>query len=335
MPEPPRVLVVLDPVVPFADLFDTAACSRIERAARWKTPGRAHSAQDLPDDDLKEVEVILAGWGMPVLDEGFLERAPNLRAVLYAAGSVKSFVTDAAWARGIQVSSGAWANALPVAEYALAAILFAGKDAFGLREHYRDQRTEDGLRTDYRSVGNYHSTIGIIGASRIGRRVLRLLRQHDLERLVYDPFLSDGEAMELGARKVELDELLALSDVVSVHAPELPGTRHMLDERRLALLRDGATVINTARGSLIDTEALTKHLEAGRLKAILDVVDPMPSADSQLFTLPNVFLTPHVAGSFGNELRRLGDSAVAELERYASGRALVHVVTQRELARSA
>ncbi|HTJ71664.1 MAG TPA: hydroxyacid dehydrogenase [Actinospica sp.] len=335
MPEPPRVLVVLDPAVPFADLFDADACSRVERVARWKTPGSAYGADALPADELAETDVILAGWGMPVLDEDFLRRAPRLRAVLYAAGSVKRFVTDAAWARGVQVSSAAWANALPVAEYALAAILLAGKDAFGLREHYRSRRSEEGLRSDFRHVGNYRGTVGIVGASMIGRRVLRLLREHDLERLVYDPFLSELEAAELGARKVELDELCARSDIVSVHAPELPETRHMLDARRLALVRDGATVINTARGSLIDTDALTEQLAAGRLNAILDVVEPMPSPDSPLFTLPNVFLTPHVAGSFGNELRRLGDSAVAELERYAAGRALVHVVSRRELARSA
>ena len=149
---------------------------------------------------------------------------------------------------------------------------------------------------------------------------MELLGEYDLELVISDPFLSAAEAAALGARKVELDELCSVSDIVSLHAPELPETRHLLDERRLRLIRDGATVINTARGSLAGTEALTRHLESGRLNAVLDVVDPVPEPGSRLFTLPNVFLTPHVAGSFGNELHRLGDHAVAELERYvASG----------------
>ena len=335
MPESPRILAVLNPNVPFDDLFDADACARIESVARWKTPGRAYGAENIPAQELTEADVILGGWGMPVLDEAFLDRAPNLRAVIYAAGSVKQFVTDAVWRRGIQVSTSAWANALPVAEYTAAAILFAGKNAFGLREHYRAARSEDGLRTDFRRIGNYRSTVGIIGASRIGRRVLTLLREFDLEVLIYDPFVTAEEAAELGGRKVELDELCATCGVVSIHAPELPSTRHLLDARRLELLRDGATLINTARGSLVDTDALVAQLTSGRLNAVLDIVEPMPADDSPLFTLPNVFLTPHVAGSFGRELHRLGDSAVAELERYASGRELAHAVSRRELARSA
>jgi phosphoglycerate dehydrogenase-like enzyme len=335
MPESPRILAVLSPNVPFDDLFDAAACTRIESVARWKTPGRAYGAEDIPGQELAEADVILGGWGMPVLDDAFLDRAPNLRAVIYAAGSVKHFVTDAVWRRGIQVSTSAWANALPVAEYTVAAILFTGKNAFGLREHYRDARSEDGLRSDFRRIGNYRSTVGIIGASRIGRRVLTLLREFDLEVLLYDPFVTTEEATELGARKVELDELCATCGVVSIHAPELPSTRHLLDARRLELLRDGATLINTARGSLVDTDALIAQLTSGRLNAVLDVVEPMPADGSPLFTLPNVFLTPHVAGSFGRELHRLGDSAVAELERYASGQELAHAVSRRELTRSA
>lgn len=335
MPESPRILAVLDPHVPFDDLFDAAACARIEAVARWKTPGRAYRAEEIPEQELAEAEVILGGWGMPVLDGAFLDRAPRLRAVIYAAGSVKHFVTDAVWQRGIQVSTSAWANALPVAEYTLAAILFAGKNAFGLREHYRSAQSESRLRSDFRRVGNYRSTVGIIGASRIGRRLLDLLTEFDLEVLLYDPFIDAAEAAELGAHKVELDDLCAACDVVSIHAPELPATKHLLDARRLGLLRDGATLINTARGSLVDTDALIPHLTSGRLSAVLDIVDPMPGDDSPLFTLPNVFLTPHVAGSFGRELHRLGDSAVAELERYASGQELAHAVSRRELARSA
>lgn len=334
MPASPRALVVMDTYLAIEDVFDSAARSRISTLTRWQ-PAAACDPHDLPAGELAEAEAILASWGMPVLDEAFLARAPRLRAVIYAAGSVKGFMTDAAWRRGIQVSSGAFANALPVAEYTVAAILFAGKGVLAFRDYYRDVRKENTPRALFGHVGNYRRTVGIIGASRIGRRVLWLLRDYDLELLVCDPFLSREEAERLGADKVPLDELCARSDIVSMHAPELPETRHLLDERRIGLLRDGATVINTARGSLLDTGTLSKHLEAGRLNAVLDVVDPVPEPGSGLFTLPNVLLTPHVAGSVGNEVHRLGDYAVAELERYVAGRPFAHSVTRGDLAHSA
>ena len=141
--------------------------------------------------------------------------------------------------------------------------------------------------------------------------------------LVSDPYVEGG---------VELDALLAASDVVSLHAPSLPSTRHMLDARRLALLRDGATLINTARGALIDQDALVAELVSGRIDAVIDVTEPeVLPPDSPLYDLPNVVLTPHIAGALGVEVRRLGDSALDELERYARGEPFAHPVTRADL----
>jgi phosphoglycerate dehydrogenase-like enzyme len=135
---------------------------------------------------------------------------------------------------------------------------------------------------------------------------------------------------------VELDELCARSHVVTLHAPALPSTRHMIDAARLALLRDGATLVNTARGVLVDTDALTAELLTGRISAVLDHTDPERLPDeSPLYTLPNVFMTPHIAGSVGNELARLGAAAVAEIERFAVGEPFRHAVGWHDLEHSA
>jgi phosphoglycerate dehydrogenase-like enzyme len=286
---------------------------------------------------LAEAEVLVTHWGCPLLDAEVLARAPKLRAIVHVAGTVKGFVTDACWERGIEVSSAAWANALPVAEYTVAAIIFANKRILRMREDFRERRGHGAdLLERYPDAGNYRRSIGVVGASSIGRRVLDLLRPFDFELLVYDPFLSPEHAAQLGARLVGLDELCAESDVVSLHAPQIPETRHMLDGRRLALIRDGATVINTARGSLVDGEALAAELKRGRLYAVIDVTEPdVLPADSVLYDLPNVLLTPHVAGSVGNELVRLVDAAVDELARYAAGLGFAHPVLRRELERSA
>lgn len=285
-------------------------------------------------EPLLEAEVLLTHWGCPVLDADALALLPRLRAVVHAAGSVKSLVTDACWERGLRVSSAAWANAMPVAEYTLAAILMANKQILRFREHYRDVR---GGGADwhalYQTTGNYRRRVGIVGASLVGRRVIELAHPYDWEIVVHDPFITATEARRLGVSLAGLDEMCAAVDVVSLHAPEIPETRHMLDRHRLGLLRDGATVINTARGSLVDQAVLTAELVAGRLQAVIDVTDPeVLPAGSPLYGLPNVLLTPHVAGSMGNEMGRLFDAALAELERYAAGLDFAHPVLRSQLS---
>jgi phosphoglycerate dehydrogenase-like enzyme len=285
---------------------------------------------------LGETEVLISCWGCPPLTEEVLARAPRLRAVIHAAGSVKHHITDACWRRGIAVTSAASANAVPVAEYTVAFVLLAGKNLLRMRDDYRRRRADHDWQTAYEGAGNYRRTVGVVGASRIGRRVLELLRPHDLELLLHDPYLLPGEAERLGARAVGLDELCVRSDVVSVHAPELPETHHLMSRERLASMRTGATLINTSRGSLVDQEALTEELVSGRLDAVLDVTVPevLPPA-SPLYDLPNVVLTPHVAGSLGTELHRMAAAAADELERYVNGRPFAHPVSAEEWERSA
>jgi phosphoglycerate dehydrogenase-like enzyme len=287
---------------------------------------------------LAGTEVLITSWGSPVIDQKVLDAAPRLRAVLHAAGTVRGYVTEACWQRGLVISSAAEANAIPVAEFTLGAILLAGKNAFVLREAFtellgardpdRDKRRE--------GLGNNHRSIGIIGASRVGRRLLELLRPFDVDIFLSDPYVGPGEAADLGAVLLSLDDLLRSSDIVTLHAPDLPSTRGMLDRRRLALIRDGATLINTSRGGLIEAEALAEELVSGRLSAVLDVTDPEPlPADSPLYRLPNVFLTPHIAGSIGNEVARIGNSVVDEVERWVAGLPLAHQVTLADMERVA
>ncbi|WP_329128024.1 hydroxyacid dehydrogenase [Streptomyces sp. NBC_01465] len=318
-------------------LFDQAAYARLAEVADAEP---AVVVRDFADpahtDRLAGAEVLFSGWGCPPLTAAALERMPKLRAVVHAAGSVKHHITDACWERGIAVSSAAGVNALPVAEYTVSAILFAGKRVLPAAAAYRTKRTWISPIEVVGNGGNFRRTVGVVGASRIGRRVIELLRPFDLRVLVHDPYLDPAEARALGAEPVSLDTLALSSDVVTVHAPELPETRHLFDRARLSLLRDGATLINTARGSLVDTEALIEELVAGRLQAVLDVTDPeILPADSPLFDLENCLLTPHIAGSLGNELGRMTHHAMDELESYAAGLPFADPVRAEALAHSA
>jgi phosphoglycerate dehydrogenase-like enzyme len=292
----------------------------------------------LDDDTLGEVEIVVGSWGCSVLDDPLLARMPKLRLLAYAAGTVKMTVTPATWEHGIVVSSAAGANAVPVAEFTFAAIVMIAKDVFRIRDRHRDVRGTEPVagRGPAGDVGTRGLRIGVIGASTIGRLVIERLHTLDVELAVSDPYLTSDDAIALGVTPMDIDELCAWADVVTVHAPELPSTRHLVNAERLARMHDGAWLVNTARGSLVDTDALTRECVSGRLCAFLDTPDPEPlPADSPLYDLPNVVLTPHIAGSLGTEIARMGDLAVSEVRRFLAGEPLHHEVRSEDLARIA
>jgi len=262
-------------------------------------------------EDVVAAEVILASWGCPVMDASFLDTARSLRLVLYAAGSVRAFVTDEFWRRGIRVSSAYALNALSVAEYSLAAILFS------LKHGWRLMREPSGSLS--RIPGTYGSTVGLVSLGAVGRLVRQRLKPHDVLVVAYDPTLSTAEARRLGVQLVDLPNLFRVSDVVSVHTPLLPETAGMITGALIESMRPGATLINTARGALVREDELVSVLKRRLdLQAVLDVTDPEPPPPgSALLRMPNVVLTPHIAGAIGPELLRLGRGMVAELRRYA------------------
>ncbi len=282
---------------------------------------------------LAGTEILVTGWECPPLTPEILAAAPRLRAVVHAAGSVKPMVTDAVWERGVVVSSAADANAAPVVAFTLAAVTFAAKGALSAAAGYADGWPAFAAR-----AGADARVIGVIGASRIGRRVIAALRASDagFRVLLTDPYVTPAEAAELGAELVPLPELCARSSIVTVHAPQLPETRGLVSAEMLRLIPDGGTLVNTARGSLVDTEALARECGSGRLDAFLDVTDPEPlPAGHALLRLPNVLVTPHVAGAQGSEVRRLGEFAVGEVERYVCGQPLRGRLLREDLPRLA
>lgn len=329
----PRTLVVMGEAH-FRDLFDLPRLDRLLGLADVRNPAPAESFDDpRVRSELADVEVLVTGWGSPPLSEAVLAAAPALRAVFYAGGSVKTHIPPSGWARGLVVTSAASANAGPVAEFTLATILLEGKRTWHYVEGYRAHRDgDDAWRRDVPRTLNLGGTVGLVGLSRVGRRVAELLRPFDFTVLAADPTLRPEDAAAHGALLVPLDELLATSDIVSLHAPELPETRHLIDRRRLGLLREDAVLVNTARGGLVDTAALVEACRDRGLRAVLDVTEqePLP-ADSPLYELPNVQLTPHIAGAMHAETHRLADSTLDELERFVRGAPLAHRVDSEGL----
>ena len=333
----PKALLVMNSGT-FADQFDS---TRLQRLAGLVDLGGEPWTDSLDSPDLAprlaDVEILLTSWGVPLLTSERLERMPKLRAVFHCAGTVRSFASDKLWERGILVTNGADANAIPVAEFTFASIVLAGKKAHVLANDARTHREDWSYSTQRGELGNIGRVIGVIGFSRIGRRVVQLVQQlQDVTVLVSDPHADPLAVEAAGGRLVPLAELLPASDIVSVHAPSLPETRHMIGAPELRAMKDHSTLINTARGSLVDTSALEVECATGRIHALLDVTEPEPQPrDSVLYDLPNVIITPHIAGSLGTETRRMSDAALDDLERYLTGRELLAQVVHEDLSLSA
>lgn len=282
---------------------------------------------------LRDMEVLLTGWGGPRLTAEFLEAAPNLKMVHYGAGSIRPVMTDEAWARGIRVTSSYAANAIPVADFTYAHIILCLKSAFAFSRQVRELGYY-GDRTSIPVAGTYKSTVGLVSLGMIGQLVLDRLRMLEVRLLAYDPFVSAENAAALGVELVSLEELFASADVVSLHTPWLPETEKMVNARLLHSMKKGAAFINTSRGAVVDQDAMIQVLaERPDLQAILDVTYPEPPPPgSPLYTLPNVFLTPHIAGSMVGECARMGRLVVEEVERSLSGQPLHWELDQRRAA---
>lgn len=322
------------PTETFQRVFALPEIDRIRDAGRLLQESPLESFDDDANREaLAQAEVLVTGWGTQLIDDAVLDRAPRLRAIVHAAGSVKHHVTPACWARGIAVTSAAEANALPVAEYTVAMILLSGKNVLQLAQETHKRRaafTPDAL---FPRMGNYRKRIGIIGASKIGRQVIELLRPYDVHVVVADPFLDAPAAQRLGVELADLPTLLSTCDVVSLHAPSVQDTYHLIDAVAIDALRPGTTLINTSRGELIDQDALVERVAHGDLFAVLDVTTPWTlPADHPFYENPNVLLTPHIAGSLGNELTRLAEAAAEEVERIAGGLSPAHPVDAATLS---
>ena len=296
-------------------------------------PGQEAAAKDDLLALLPAADGCLTSWEVARLDADVLAAAPRLRAMAHMGSSVGRFVSDALWERGIQVTSAGPALALDVAETTLGLMIVGMKRIWPLGQHVRDGGWRESAYWPSREL--HGKTVGIVGASHVGRHVIELLRPFGVQVLLYDPYVTEEEAAQLGAEKVEMDELVSRADVVSLHAPGKPETHHLLSAERLALMKDDALLINTARGTLIDETALVDELAKGRFFAFLDVTDPEPpAADSPLRQLDNVVVTPHLAGCI-EDCGRMGEMAVEELRRFFAGEPPLYRVAPDMMARIA
>jgi phosphoglycerate dehydrogenase-like enzyme len=286
-------------------------------------------------EKFKDVEYIFSTWSMPGGSEpkdDFGRFMPNLKAVFYAAGSVRYFA-ESYFKRNVRIFSAYAANAIPVAEYSVAQILLANKGFYQSSILAKAGNYEEAHKVSLAHLGNYDSKVGIIGAGMIGKKVIELLKPYKLNILVYDIFMSEEQAKAMGVTKVDLDTLFSECDVVSNHLANVPATVGILTKELFAKMKPNSTFINTGRGQQTEEDGMLDVLEARKdICAVLDVtIAEPPVAGSRFYTLENVFLTPHIAGSQANEVQRMSELIVDELERYLKNEKCLYEITAEKL----
>lgn len=294
-------------------------------------PARVYTKAEVLNDPepFKSTEFVFSTWGMPSFTEEEIKRClPSLKAVFYGAGSVQAFAAPFLNC-GVKVFSAWGANAVPVAEYTVAQIILANKGFFSSS---RMAKTGDrkAAKEEFNAYpGNYNVKVGIIGAGMIGKLVVRMLQSYRLEVLVFDPFLPEEKAEELGVKKVDLAVLFKECQVVSNHLANNEQTRGMLHGPLFESMLPHAAFINTGRGAqVVERDLINVLKQRPDLTALLDVTFPEPPEEgSELYTLPNCILTPHIAGSSGNEVRRMGEYMEAEYQSLIQNKPCQYEVT--------
>ncbi len=279
------------------------------------------------------VEFIFSTWGMPRFSAEEIRRYfPDLRAVFYAAGSVQGFARPFLDC-GVRVFSAWAANAIPVAAYTVAQILLAAKGFFPAWRTMKSGDAKLAKKTAAAYPGNFGAKIGVLGAGQIGSLVISQLAPAQASILVYDPFLSAERAAALGVVRAELSEVFSACDIVTNHLANKPQTVGLLNYDLFSRMPERAVFINTGRGAQVVEDDLVRALseEPGRM-ALLDVTHPEPPVrDHPFYRMENVILTPHIAGSMGNEVARMGEYMMQEAERVQNGLTVRYEVTKEML----
>ncbi|HSV74442.1 MAG TPA: hydroxyacid dehydrogenase [Chthonomonadales bacterium] len=277
-----------------------------------------------------QADAVLTGWGVRPPTEAQAAAATRLKVVAHSAGTVR-MLPRSLIERGVVVTSARAAIARTVAEHALMSTLalLRRMPAFVGDERCRAYYLRGADRPESETL--YGKTIGIVGLGCVGRLFLNLIAPFACRVLVFDPALPEEAVRAGGGEPVGLERLLRESKVVSLHAPDIPATRGLIGARELAWMPDGAVLVNTARGRLVDTEALTAEAATGRLLIAIDVTEPEPlPAEHPLRSMPNVLWTPHIAGPTTDDLPHLARTAIDDLERCLRGEPPLYPIGLRE-----
>jgi phosphoglycerate dehydrogenase-like enzyme len=326
----PRILMAVAPRQR-AEIFSSQALAKLDGIAEVEY---YQGAGNMPREELlsriSRFHALITCWGSPKLDREVLEAATLLKLVCHSAGSVRPYVCREAFERGITVTNASSAIAVSVAETTIAFMLASLRH---LHDHNSRLKGGDAGRADFGPVHELaRRRVGLVGFGEVGRRVAALLKAFECEILVHDPYRPPEELEVAGCRPSSLEDLMKESDIVSIHASNIRANRHMIDGTLLGSMKEGALLVNTARGDLIDEEAMLQQVISGRISVALDVFEGEASVvAAKLRESTNAFLTPHIAGMSVEARRRQGDVVAEDVVRFFTGGRPRNLVTREML----
>lgn len=288
--------------------------------------GEPFTSADLADI-IDRYDACITSWGSARFTPEVIERAVRLKLIGHAAGSVVAVVNEDIFDTGIAVTCANKPLAVSTAECAVALILAGAWDLHGYNLRFKQGQWSANHRDTV--LGVTGRTIGIIGYGEISRHVIRYLQVFQPRILLHSRHCSKDEADRMGVELCSLTDLLQQSDIVSLHNTWTPQTEGMIGREQLAMLKDGALFVNTARGRIVDETALVEEIQTGRIFAALDVyhTEPLPASHA-LLQLPNVFASPHIGGFHRDYKSRFGEYITEELDRFIRGEDLQGQVTR-------
>lgn len=311
----------------FSSVYTPDVLSKIE--AYGEISPRIHKGNiDEHKDFLKDCEIAFSTWGMLQLTEDEIKKYfPCLKVIFYSAGTVQYFAKPFHNC-GIRIFSAFGANGVPVAEYTVSQIILALKGYFQGAKRYKSFLPYSFVHTR-KCVGGYGARVGLVGLGAIGSDVAKRLKDYDVQVLVYDPFVSEEKATELGVKLCDLETVFKTCDVISNHLANKKELKNIFDGRLFKLMKKHSTFINTGRGDQVNEYALARSLIFHPSRtAVTDVLknEVFPYI-SPLFWCPNAVITPHIAGSLGNETERMADYMIEQLDNYINNRETQYEIT--------
>jgi phosphoglycerate dehydrogenase-like enzyme len=329
------------------DLFPPPIIARLDAGFEWSwlelQGGERQGSNEDPaalealQGAIGDVEALLVCQGSPLIDDRVLAHAPHLRIVGELLGDrfARRLDLESLRRAGVRVVDSTRGGSYPVAEWALALMILS---VWNAGEQFRRLIANEVYirpRTDF---GYAHSEltekrVGLIGCGYIARRLIEFLAPFHCDIRVYDPYVPKEIPDMLGVRLTSLERVLTLSEVIVSLVPLTPATRGMLGKRELDLIQPGSAFVNVSRGAVVDSDALIERLRRGDIVAGLDVFDPEPiPVDSPIRQLPNVFITPHIAGIGARVWPRLASLMLDDLERFFGGDETLYDLTSRDVA---
>lgn len=296
---------------------------------QWNESNAQYSSAQL-GEKLKDIDICVTGWGVAIFDEAVLAHANRLKLIAHTGGSVRPYVSDAAYEKGIRVVSGNYIFAQSVAEGVIAYTLASLRDI----PKFSSELKQGVWPSGFYNRGLLNKTVGIVGYGMIAKILVDMLLPFHVKVKVYSRHLSQEEMDAKGMQKADLQEIFSTCDIVSIHSGMTKENYHLITEELLSSMQEGALLVNTARGAVIDEAAMCRVLARKNIFAALDVyeTEPLP-ADHPLLKLDNALLMPHMGGPTIDRRLVVTQSVIDDMERFLRGEPLQYEISKAYAAK--